>query len=89
METKENSFPAHGHVEIIKSDFSGLNAKLNDVQFEPVFISGYVSPHLDLGRVVAVIKSKYPQAKILMCSTSGELCSGGGQLYCDTPRDVG
>lgn len=51
---KKKSLKKTDLFEIIKSDLSGLNSKLNDVQFDPVFICGYVSPYLDFWRFVAV-----------------------------------
>lgn len=64
-----------------------LQEQLASLPFSPVFITGYASPHLDLNRVVQTIKSAYPAAKMLLCSSAGELCGVDGKtLYCDAPE---
>lgn len=66
-----------------------LEARLAQMPFEPVFMTGFVSPDVDLGRLTQSIRLKFPKCQVLFCSTAGELCNGGGTLYCpvDTGRD--
>ncbi len=61
-----------------------LGAQLATVNFTPVMIFGYASPHLDIERLAATIRERFPSAALLMCSTAGELCSDGDSLYCPT-----
>lgn len=64
-----------------------LEGQLDTLSFTPVFITGYVSPDVDLGRLAQSIRLKFPQCQVLLCSTAGELCNGGGVMYC--PADNG
>ena len=73
-------------MKVVKATLESLDAKISDVPFKPAFISGFVSPHIDISQVVGKIKKVYPHTKILICSTSGELCGEGSDLYCDAPE---
>ena len=59
-----------------------LNDKLSSLSFEPVYLTGFVSPHIDLDQVARTISSRFPNAKISLCTTSGELSSSNDSLYC-------
>src|SRR5450830_1268411 len=61
-----------------------LQAKLQAVRLEPVFISGFVSPHLDLDQIARTVRQRFPSCIISLCTTSGELCGTASQLYCPT-----
>ncbi|MDD3021002.1 MAG: methyl-accepting chemotaxis protein [Alphaproteobacteria bacterium] len=73
-------------VHTIKSKIENLAAMLADSPFLPSFITGYVSPHIEVRDVVKELKYAFPDAKFMLCSTSGELCSDNDTLYCDTPE---
>lgn len=66
-----------------------LDGRLAGLSFEPVFMTGFVSPDVDLARLTQSIRLKFPKCQVLLCSSAGELCNGGGTLYCpvDTGRD--
>ncbi|MBL8436205.1 MAG: FIST C-terminal domain-containing protein [Zoogloea sp.] len=51
---------------------------------KPTFISGYVSPHLDIEQVARTVTRQFPGVPVMLCSTAGELCSAGEGLYCNT-----
>lgn len=70
----------------IQSSLADLPEKLQTLPFTPTFVSGYASPHIDLEKVASAIKRSIPSSKLLICSTSGELCNDGQKLYCDTPQ---
>ncbi|MCA5975081.1 FIST C-terminal domain-containing protein [Pseudomonas sp. P135] len=59
-----------------------LNAKLSALSFDPVYLTGFVSPHVDFDQVAKSVAARFPNAKISLCTTSGELCSGNNSLYC-------
>ena len=61
-----------------------LESGLQAVRFNPVFVSGFISPHLDIDQVARQIKQRFPECAISLCTTSGELCSASEQLYCAT-----
>ncbi len=44
---------------------------------KPTFISGYVSPHLDIEQVARTVTRQFPGVPVMLCSTAGELCSAG------------
>ncbi|MPQ66550.1 MULTISPECIES: methyl-accepting chemotaxis protein [unclassified Pseudomonas] len=68
----------------VLSTASELQAKLQAVRLEPVFISGFVSPHLDLDQIARTVRQRFPSCIISLCTTSGELCGTASQLYCPT-----
>lgn len=68
----------------IRSNEGDLPVALQALTFSPVFITGYVSPHIDLNRVAQTIRSLYPRCKMILCSTAGELCSETQTAYCPT-----
>lgn len=70
-------------VHTICVKFSDLSNALKDIPFSPKFITGYVSPHIDVSKVADVLKTNVAGTKFLLCSTSGELQSKDGNLYCD------
>lgn len=59
-----------------------LNDKLSSLSFDPVYLTGFVSPHIDLDQVARAVASRFPNAKISLCTTSGELSSNNDSLYC-------
>ncbi|MCK6386582.1 MAG: methyl-accepting chemotaxis protein [Zoogloea sp.] len=54
------------------------------LSIKPTFISGYVSPHLDIDQVARTVTRRFPGVPVMLCSTAGELCSAGEGLYCST-----
>ncbi|MDY0029375.1 MAG: methyl-accepting chemotaxis protein [Pseudobdellovibrionaceae bacterium] len=71
-------------VYTISTTMGGLGQALKDIPFLPVLIVGYVSPHLDPDKIVTQIKAEYHGAQVLICTTSGELCSEHKNFYCTT-----
>jgi len=71
-------------VHTISTDMSGLGQALKDISFQPALVIGYASPHLDLDKIVAQIKAEYPSVQVMICTTSGELCSEHKNFYCTT-----
>ncbi|RZT75844.1 FIST-like protein [Azospira oryzae] len=63
------------------SELAGLLEREN---VAPTLVLGFVSPHADIDAVAQVLRCRYPSTPLSLCSTSGELCSGSGGLYCDT-----
>ncbi|WPO99084.1 methyl-accepting chemotaxis protein [Pseudomonas sp. HR96] len=61
-----------------------LADKLNEVRLNPVLITGFVSPHVDLDQVAQRLRQRFAGSVISLCTTSGELCNSPGQLYCAT-----
>ncbi|KPX94390.1 Chemotaxis sensory transducer protein [Pseudomonas amygdali pv. myricae] len=59
-----------------------LNDTLSALSFDPVYLTGFVSPHVDFGQVAQSVAARFPNAKISLCTTSGELCSSNDSLYC-------
>ncbi len=59
-----------------------LSAKLSALSFDPVYLTGFVSPHVDFDQVARSVAARFPNAKISLCTTSGELCSSNDSLYC-------
>lgn len=58
--------------------------KLLDRIVSPIFIVGFVSPHLDISNIASVIQRRFPNAALMLCSSAGELSSCASQLYCET-----
>ncbi len=63
---------------------SELEKKLQALTIDPVFITGFVSPHLDLDAIARRIRQRFGQCTLSLCTTSGELYNDDKQLYCDT-----
>jgi len=61
-----------------------LEARLAQLRIAPVLITGFVSPHIDINQVAARLRQRFPGAVMSLCTTSGELTSEAGQLYCAT-----
>lgn len=59
-----------------------LNKTLSTLSFDPVYLTGFVSPHVDFDQVARSVAARFPTAKISLCTTSGELCSSNDSLYC-------
>lgn len=76
-------FSSPGTLSVL-STAGELQDRLQAVRLEPVFISGFVSPHLDLDQIARTINQRFPGCVISLCTTSGELCSTDSQLYCPT-----
>lgn len=73
-----------GGVHQLSCASTQLDSQLNAVSVTPVFITGYVSPHIDLDAVVARVRQRFPQAALSLCTSAGELCSQNNALYCET-----
>ena len=61
---------------------SQLSQQLTALRFEPTYIAGFVSPHVDLDAVARQVSQRFPRATISLCTTAGELSSKGQRLYC-------
>ncbi|HAG17738.1 MAG TPA: chemotaxis protein, partial [Pseudomonas sp.] len=61
---------------------SQLSQQLTALRFEPTYIAGFVSPHIDLDAVARQVSQRFPRATISLCTTAGELSSKGQRLYC-------
>ena len=77
-------------IRVMYLNESELNARtlktLCDVAGGVHLILGFVSPDLSLDDVARTIKQEIPpSAKLLMMTTSGELCSDQSSLYCPAP----
>jgi len=68
----------------VESTAGDLAGRLAAIPFSPSFISAYVSPHVDIDRVAQVLSGRFPGTPMTLCTTAGELCSGGDKLYCGT-----
>jgi hypothetical protein len=61
-----------------------LAGQLAALHIEPVYLTGFVSPHVDLEQAARAIAQRFPKATLSLCTTSGELHSAGNTLYCAT-----
>lgn len=73
------------YIKTVSTTSNALEEELRGLTFTPIFINGYISPHIDVSRVANIVRSVFPNAKFLLCSTAGELCGQSSSLYCDTP----
>lgn len=62
----------------------GLTEALAQVRITPTFVSGYVSPHVDIDAVAQALRARFGAVPMALCSTAGELCGGNDSLYCAT-----
>ncbi len=69
---------------VLAGTLNEVSAKLAAVAGRPSFISGYVSPDIDINTVARAIQSSHAGLPMLLCSTAGELCGAGPGLYCPT-----
>ena len=58
-----------------------LERELQSLRLNPVLVTGFISPHVDLDQVARRIKQRFPNSTISLCTTSGELTSSASQLY--------
>jgi len=75
--------PAPG-VVILQCRASEVVATLAATSISPTFISGYVSPHVDIDPVARAVAARFPGVPVMLCSTAGELCGDNESLYCRT-----
>ncbi len=61
-----------------------LDARLAESTLRPSFVTGYVSPHVDIDAVARCVTARFPGVPVMLCSTAGELCSSQEGLYCRT-----
>ena len=61
---------------------SELDRGLAGLRADPVLVTGFVSPHLDIDKVAASVRQRFPTGTISLCTTSGELCNSADSLYC-------
>lgn len=61
-----------------------LAQQLATLRFNPTYIAGFVSPHVDIDAVARQIRQRFPRVAVSLCTTSGELCSDNQHLYCPT-----
>jgi len=73
-----------GGIASLSCPLSQLDGQLQALPLKPVFITGYVSPHIDLDRVAQAIRQRFPEAALSLCTSAGELCSSDSRLYCET-----
>lgn len=71
-------------VSLLSGTVQQVATQLTALSCRPSFISGYVSPDVDIASVASAIKQAHPEAPMLLCSTAGELCSAETSLYCPT-----
>ncbi|MBN9696590.1 MAG: FIST C-terminal domain-containing protein [Zoogloea sp.] len=76
--------PASPGVLTLQCRSADVGAQLAAARFTPTFVSGYVSPHVDIEPVARAVTARFPGVPVMLCSTAGELCSGGDALYCRT-----
>lgn len=79
--TFSQAFSAKDQILTIETSFSELPSRLQDVAFSPKFIAGFISPHLDVAKVAAALSKAFPESKLLLSSTAGELCNVSVELY--------
>lgn len=63
-------------------DIHDLAARLAQVPFRPLFVLGFVSPHVPIDTVSSLLREVFPEATVLLASSAGELSSEAPQLYC-------
>jgi len=61
-----------------------LSEHLAALRFEPTYLAGFVSPHVDIDAVARQLRQRFPRTAMSLCSTAGELSSEAGHLYCAT-----
>ena len=88
--------PAQPDTKVAYLSASELNTSTLTPLFEvaggPALVIGYVSPDNDFPRVASSIKNVLPpNAKLIMMTTSGELCrpTGSRTLYCEADENRG
>ncbi len=77
------SAPAPG-VEVLQCRASEIVTTLASTSLSPTFVSGYVSPHVDIDPIARAVTARFPGVPVMLCSTAGELCGDGESLYCRT-----
>lgn len=82
--SRKSLFSGNSGVVNILCQQANLHTELAAVTFEPVWICGFVSPHLDIDIIARQLKQRFPAATLTLCSSSGELSSLNRPLYCDT-----
>lgn len=80
---KTSNAKGSGVVSLMTSA-SQLEANLAKLTTTPVYITGFVSPHIDLDQVARSIARRFPSATLSLCTTAGELSSSASGLYCET-----
>lgn len=68
---------------------SQLSQQLTALRFEPTYIAGFVSPHVDLDAVARQVSQRFPRATISLCTTAGELSSEGPAALLRRRRAMG
>lgn len=63
---------------------SELDRALAGLRIQPVLVTGFVSPYLDIDQIAAQVRSRFANSTISLCTTSGELCNAPDTLYCAT-----
>lgn len=88
----EASVPNSSDIKVAYLTASELNSAALTPLFEvaegPALVVGYVSPDNDINSVASDIKKVLPpNAKLILLTTSGELCrpAGSHSLYCEAP----
>jgi len=72
-------------VVTLQARAADLADKLSTLTIQPVFVSGYISPHVDIDVVARALNQRFPGVAMQLCSTAGELCnSQPGDVYCST-----
>jgi len=75
--------PSQG-VAVLQCRASEVAATLAATSLSPTFISGYVSPHVDIDPIARAVTARFPGVPVMLCSTAGELCGDNESLYCRT-----
>lgn len=71
-------------VQTIETSYADLAGSLSGVTVKATFILAYASPHIEINAVASAIAGRFPGVPLMLCSTAGELCSSGNNLYCRT-----
>ncbi len=71
-------------IVVVESSAAELSSRLEGVPGTASFVLAYASPHVDIDGVAQRLRSRFPSATMMVCSTAGELHNSGRNLYCST-----
>lgn len=74
--------PAAAQAHTVQCSQAGLRDQLARLRCQPTFITGFVSPHLDIDAIARQISERFPGCPMALSSSAGELCTGQDRLYC-------
>lgn len=75
------------YVQTLRCASHDVERQVSQVAGDVALIIGFVSPHINIDDVAKSIKRAKPKAKLLLCSSAGELChdARNAGMYCDAP----